>query len=69
MPFLSASTSFAVRHGAQTTGSEDPNSTTTGIPKAAAMCAGPLSFPMKIDASFEERLGLFSGRFTRSDTR
>ena len=27
-------------------GLDEPKSTTTGTPKAAAMCAGPLSFPM-----------------------
>src|SRR5207253_2814381 len=36
----------SVRQGAQFTGSLGPNSTTTGTPKAAAMCAGPLSLPM-----------------------
>ena len=41
------STCASVRHGAQFTGSLGPNSTTTGTPKAAAMCAGPLSLPMK----------------------
>ena len=35
-----------VRQGAQFTGSLGPNRTTTGTPKAAAICAGPLSLPM-----------------------
>ena len=40
------STRDSVRHGAHVTGSDGPNSTTTGTPNAAAMCAGPLSLPM-----------------------
>src|SRR3954452_17115414 len=37
--------------GAQTTGFDGPNNTTTGIPNAAAIWAGPLSFPAKIVAA------------------
>ena len=36
-----------VRHGAQITGSDDPNITTAGTPNAAAIWAGPESFPTK----------------------
>ena len=44
------STAFSVRQGRQLSISDEPNSTTTGRPKAAAMWAGPLSFPTKIAA-------------------
>jgi len=52
MPAMSGevSTCDSVRQGAQVTGSEGPNRTTTGTPKAAAMWAGPLSFPIKREA-------------------
>src|SRR5579859_31101 len=45
MPAGPASTSACVRHGAQIAGSDAPKITTTGIPNAAAMWAGPESFP------------------------
>src|SRR6185312_1013578 len=35
----------SVCHGPQMAGFDGPNRTTLGTPKAAAMCAGPLSFP------------------------
>ena len=41
----SVNTTFSVRQGRQLSISDDPNNTTTGRPKAAAICAGPLSFP------------------------
>ena len=44
------STRDSVRQGAHVTGSDGPNRTTTGIPNAAATCAGPLSLPMNKDA-------------------
>ena len=48
------------------TGSEVPNSTTTGTPNAAAMCAGPLSLPTKsaapaISSSLLERSARSAG--------
>src|SRR5690349_2024938 len=45
IPCGATSTSLCVRQGAQTTGSDAPNITTTGTPNAAAMWAGPESLP------------------------
>src|SRR5690242_5861701 len=45
MPAGDCTISEAVRQGPQIAGSDDPKITTTGIPKAAAMWAGPESFP------------------------
>src|SRR5689334_24455147 len=50
MPLDPVSTSAGVRHGAQITGSDAPKITTAGTPNAAAMWAGPESFPMNNDA-------------------
>ena len=47
MPAACVRISDVVRHGAQITGSDEPNITTTGTPNAAAMCAGPESLPTK----------------------
>src|ERR1700761_2058693 len=43
-------TSASVRHGLQIAGLEVLNRTTLGTLKAAATCAGPLSFAMKTEA-------------------
>src|SRR5438552_8156057 len=42
--------SEGVRHGPQMRGSEEPKSTTTGMPNAAAMWAGPESLPRNTEA-------------------
>src|SRR5438552_2191739 len=47
IPLLEVITADAVCHGCQIAGSDAPKSATTGRPKAAAMWAGPLSFPTK----------------------
>ena len=60
-PAGTVSTAASVFQGAQITGSEGPNSTTTGTPKAAAMCAGPLSLPMNSAAPASRRLDLVAG--------
>src|SRR5260370_19529311 len=50
IPSLELITADAVCHGRQMAGSDAPNSTTTGRPNAAAIWAGPLSFPKNSDA-------------------
>ena len=61
------STCDSVRQGAHVTGSEGPNSTTTGTPNAAAMCAGPLSLPMNKARPPSGSLTRASGRFARPE--
>ncbi len=41
------STSAGVRHGAQTSASDEPKNTSCGTPNAAARCAGPESLPAR----------------------
>ena len=60
------STCDSVRHGAHVTGSDAPKITTTGTPKAAAICAGPLSFPRNRAAPEMRLFTRVSGSFLRT---
>ena len=64
-----AATISEVRHGPQIAGSDDPKITTTGMPKAAAMCAGPESLPTNSADPPSSSLTSFSGAPEISDTR
>src|SRR5579871_1611347 len=50
MPAADFKTIDSVCHGCQTSASDEPKNTITGSPKAAAMCAGPLSLPANREA-------------------
>src|SRR2546425_498625 len=54
MPSALLRTSEQVLHGRHTSTFEEPKITTTGMPNAAAMCAGPESLPKK-RAAFASR--------------